>query len=75
MNKTSALGPDGFGPSFYSAAWADVKLQVMALVSAYHYGQLELCRINRSYMVSWVRVGGVVMDHGPSGIFTAQQDL
>ena len=56
MNKTSALGPDGFGPSFYSAAWADVKLQVMALVSAYHYGQLELCRINRSYMVSWVRV-------------------
>ena len=74
MNKTSALGPDGFGPSFYSAAWADVKLQVMALVSAYHYGQLELCRINRSYMVSWVRVG-VVMGHGPSGLFTAQQDL
>jgi len=37
-------------------AWADVKLQVMALVSAYHSGQLELCRINRSYMVSWVRV-------------------
>lgn len=31
MNSTSAPGPDGFGPSFYRAAWSWIKEDVMRL--------------------------------------------
>ncbi|WVZ61783.1 hypothetical protein U9M48_011600 [Paspalum notatum var. saurae] len=51
MNKNSAPGPDGFGPSFYAAAWSAVKTQVVGMAAAFHSGRLELDRINRSYMV------------------------
>lgn len=51
MNRSSAPGPDGFGPSFYRAAWDSIKLEVMAFMHAFHQGQSQLERINRSYMV------------------------
>ncbi|CAN6353941.1 unnamed protein product [Urochloa humidicola] len=51
MNGTSAPGPDGFGPSFYKAAWATVKSTVMNFLQAFHRGEVELERVNRSYMV------------------------
>ncbi|KAJ1275668.1 hypothetical protein BS78_05G153400 [Paspalum vaginatum] len=51
MDKNSAPGPDGFGPSFYNAAWQTIKEEVMALLCAFHSGHLELERINRSYLV------------------------
>lgn len=51
MNGASAPGPDGFGPSFYKAAWPTVKCQVMAFLEAFHTGDVDLERINRSYMV------------------------
>lgn len=51
MNKNSAPGPDGFGPAFYQAAWASVKVQVMEFMQAYHRGDVELERINCSHMV------------------------
>jgi hypothetical protein len=51
MNRQSAPGPDGFGPSFYGAAWTEIKSQVMEVVSAFHPEDLELERINMSYMV------------------------
>jgi len=51
MNGGSAPGPDGFGPSFYRAAWNTVKPQVMQFLSAFHRGTAQLERINRSYMV------------------------
>jgi hypothetical protein len=51
MDRNSAPGPDGFGPSFYRAAWNSIKQEVMAFLSAFHAGQADLERINRSYMV------------------------
>jgi len=51
MNGGSAPGPDGFGPSFYRAAWNTVKPQVMQFLSAFHRGTTQLERINWSYMV------------------------
>ncbi|CAD6264565.1 unnamed protein product [Miscanthus lutarioriparius] len=51
MDRSSALGPDGFGPSFYRVAWSSIKSQVMAFLQAFHQRQVQLERINRSYMV------------------------
>jgi hypothetical protein len=51
MNRDSAPGPDGFGPGFYRAAWSTVKTQVMQFLSAFHRGEADLERINRTYMV------------------------
>lgn len=51
MDRNSAPGPDGFGPSFYRAAWGTVKHEVMALLEDFHQGRAQLERINRSYMV------------------------
>ncbi|CAN6218601.1 unnamed protein product [Urochloa humidicola] len=51
MNVSSAPGPDGFGPSFYRAAWATVKPAVMDFLAAFQRGEAELERLNRSYMV------------------------
>ena len=51
MNGGSAPGPDGFGPSFYRATWPTVKAQVMQFLASFHQGNVQLERINRSYMV------------------------
>jgi len=50
MNRNSAPGPDGFGPSFFVAAWDTVKHQVMNFVNAFHANNVQLERINRSFM-------------------------
>jgi len=66
MDRTSAPGPDGFGPSFYRAAWSQVKPQVMAFLHAFHLGQAQLERINRSYMVLIPKkLGAVAVDAFP----------
>jgi mannosylglycoprotein endo-beta-mannosidase len=49
MKRNSAPGPDGFGPSFFVAAWDTVK-QVMNFVNAFHANAVQLERINRSFM-------------------------
>ena len=51
MNSNSAPGPDGFGPSFYKAAWPTVQDRVMAFLEAFHNQTVDLERINRSYIV------------------------
>jgi len=51
MDRNSAPGPDGFGPSFYKAAWQTVKPQLMDLLVNFHSGNVDLSKINRSYMV------------------------
>jgi hypothetical protein len=51
MNRNSAPGPDGFGPAFYVATWATVKNQVIEFMNAFHIDDVQLERINRSYMV------------------------
>ena len=40
MNGCSAPGPDGFGPSFYAAAWDTVKGDVMKLLQAFYDGSV-----------------------------------
>ena len=42
MDRQSAPGPDGFGPSFYRAAWSTVKLEVMAFMNSFHRGDAQL---------------------------------
>jgi hypothetical protein len=51
MNRNSAPGPDGFGPAFFLAAWNTVKTQIMAFLHNFHSDDVQLERINRSYMV------------------------
>lgn len=60
MDRTSALGPDGFGPSFDKAAWSFIKPQLMAFLSAFYHGQAQLERIDRSYMVLLPKKPGAV---------------
>jgi hypothetical protein len=51
MNRNGAPGPGGFGPSFYKASWPSIKTQIMDLLHNFHQENVELSRINRSYMV------------------------
>jgi len=60
MNTNSAPGPDGFGPAFYKAAWPTVKAQIMDFVAAFHRGEAQLERINRSHMVLIPKKPGAV---------------
>ena len=60
MDRSSAPGPDGFGPSFYRAAWSSIKSQVMAFLQAFQQRQVQLERINRSYMVLIPKKPGAV---------------
>ncbi|CAN6162275.1 unnamed protein product [Urochloa humidicola] len=60
MNPTSAPGPDGFGPSFYKAAWNTIQPVVMHFLTAFQQGEVELERLNRSYMVLIPKKPGAV---------------
>jgi hypothetical protein len=51
MNRCSAPGPDGFGPSFYTAAWQTVREAVLSFLTAFYEGNVQLERVNRSHMV------------------------
>ena len=51
MNATSAPGPDGFGLSFYKAAWPSVESRLMSFLEAFYNLDVELERVNRSYVV------------------------
>ncbi|CAN6294153.1 unnamed protein product [Urochloa humidicola] len=51
MNRNSLPGPDGFGPSFYSAAWDTVSPTIMNMANEFHSGVADLERINRAYVV------------------------
>ncbi|CAN6227661.1 unnamed protein product [Urochloa humidicola] len=42
MNRNSSPGPDGFGPGFYTAAWATVASAVMAMAKAFQDEEAEL---------------------------------
>lgn len=60
MNRNSAPGPDGFGPTFYRAAWASVKTRVMEFLAAFHHGEVQLECINRSHIVLIPKKPGAV---------------
>jgi len=60
MDRSSAPGPDGFRPSFYRVPWSSIKSQVMAFLQAFQQRQVQLERINRSYMVLIPKKPGAV---------------
>ena len=60
MNRCSAPGPDGFGPSFYAAAWSTVEAEVMDFLHAFYDGSAQLERVNRSFMVLIPKKPGAV---------------
>ena len=51
MNRNSSLGPDGFGPGFYTAVWPAVAGAVMNFAAEFHQGTADLERLNCSYIV------------------------
>lgn len=51
MDRNSAPSPDGFGPSFFQAAWDVVKQDVIALLQDFYNLQVDLERINRASIV------------------------
>lgn len=51
MNRNSASRPDGFGPSFYQAAWRTVDPNMLSLMQAFHIRSAQLERINQAYVV------------------------
>jgi hypothetical protein len=60
LDRTSAPGPDGLGPSFYHAACATVGDDVMRLLRAFHAGEVDLARINRAHVVLLPKRDGVL---------------
>jgi hypothetical protein len=60
MNSNSAPGPNGFGPAFYKWTWPRVKSKIMEFMHAFHRGEAQLERINRSHMVLLPKKAAVV---------------
>ncbi|WVZ83332.1 LOW QUALITY PROTEIN: hypothetical protein U9M48_030493 [Paspalum notatum var. saurae] len=51
MNVNSSPGPDGFGPGFYLSTWARTGELVLTPFDGFFNRQVDLDRINRSYLV------------------------
>jgi hypothetical protein len=60
MNAASAPGPDGFGPSFYKAAWDTVVSRLQPFLDELHQGRADLKQVNRSYIVLLPKTAGAV---------------
>jgi hypothetical protein len=46
MEHDKATSPDGFPAGFYQKNWAVIKMDLLALFSVLHIGQLDLFRKN-----------------------------
>jgi hypothetical protein len=60
LDRTSAPGPDGFGPAFYRAAWATARPTMARLFESFHSRAADLVRINRAHIVLLPKHGGVL---------------
>jgi hypothetical protein len=65
LDRTSAPGPDGLGPSFFQAAWQHVMPDMLRLADGFHSGCVDLDRINRAHVVLLPKRDGVL----PPGAF------
>nr|XP_051213942.1 uncharacterized protein LOC127331785 [Lolium perenne] len=60
MDRTSAPGPDGLGPSFYRAAWPTVQTGMLRLFGAVHARNANLGAINRAHVVLLPKADGIL---------------
>jgi hypothetical protein len=60
MDRASAPGPDGLGPSFYRAAWDFVAPDLDRLFTDFHVGTADLGCINRAHVVLLPKAVGVL---------------
>jgi hypothetical protein len=60
MDRASAPGPDGLGPSFYRAAWDFVAPDLDRLFADFHAGTADLGCINRAHVVLLPKAAGVL---------------
>jgi hypothetical protein len=51
LDRSSAPGPDGLGPSFFQVAWLSVGTDMMRLLDAFHAGTVGIERINRAHII------------------------
>jgi hypothetical protein len=60
IDRASAPGPDGLGPSFYRAAWGTVAPDLVRLFDGFHAGEVNLSSINRAHIVLLPKKDGVL---------------
>jgi hypothetical protein len=60
MDRGSAPGPDGLGPSFYRTAWAHVAPDLARLFDAFHAGEADLGCINRAHVALLPKACGIL---------------
>jgi hypothetical protein len=60
MDRSSAPGPDGLGPSFYRAAWPTVAPSMLRLFAAVHARNANLGAINRAHVVLLPKAEGIL---------------
>jgi hypothetical protein len=60
MDRSSAPGPDGLGPSFYRAGWTAVRPSLHRVFDAFFSCSLDLERINRTHIVLLPKKDGVL---------------
>jgi hypothetical protein len=60
MDRSSAPGPDGLGPSFYRAAWPTVAPSMLRLFSAVHARNANPGAINRAHVVLLPKAEGIL---------------
>jgi hypothetical protein len=60
MDRNSAPGPDGLGPSFYREAWTTVKPAMLGLFGAVFDGSAHLGAVNRAHIVMLPKSDGIL---------------
>ena len=60
MDRLSALGPNGLGPSFYRAAWPTVQLGMLRLYAAVHARNANLGAIKCAHVILLPKSEGIL---------------
>lgn len=67
MNSNTALGPNGFGVSFFKTFWEIIKDDILALFRDFHAEQLDIKRMNFGVitLVPKVKEGNIIKQYRP----------
>jgi hypothetical protein len=60
MDRCSAPGPDGLGPSFYRASWTQVAPDPVQLFDGFHADAVDLGSLNHDHVVLLPKTDGVL---------------